>query len=388
MKAGGALTTLGKKIFAFKGGNKKEFYAYDITNGRWGERRSILDGAGKGVKDGGALTSDGLKRIYAIKGNNTLEFFFYEVERDSWHQLQSVPLGKSGKRIKGGGGVTFLRKGDSSFIFLIKGGGTNEFFKYWIEGDTWRSCAEIPKGKSNKGLKKGSCLVNHQGFIFLLKGGTNEFYAYSIENDSWLPKREIPLYAGTSQKKRKVGSGAALTSDGEERIYAFKGNCNEFYRYFPAGDSWVEKETLPRYPSERKVKDGGALTFADGNVYALKGNRTIEFWCYTPQTTHSHYLFPGPMGDAFSNQETFSLFIRPNPTRGKVYIHYKLPAKEKPTLKIYNTLGKILLSIKEKDSKESGFFPIEKLPAGVYFFHFATKGNRKEGKLVIFGRQD
>ncbi len=384
VRAGGALTAVKNFIFALKGGNTVEFYRYDIHSGKWEKKKPIPIEGGKGVKEGGGLTSDGQNTIYGIKGNNTVEFFGYEITTDTWFRLRDAPMGEKGKKIKGGAAITFVRKGESSFVFLTKGGGSTEFFVYWIEGDTWLKRKDIPLGKSNKGLKNGSALMNFANeYLFLLKGGTNEFYAYSIKDDSWLVKKPIPLYAFGSSKKTRVKKGAALTSDNEYRIYAFKGNSNEFYLYFPATDSWVEKETLPRPPSGKKVKDGGALTFVEGKVYALKGNRTLEFWCYTPDESR---LFFNALDHIPSSELTIPsvyLTCSPNPTRDKLFIRCRSGSGlgiPKGRGVIYNSSGEKLSSFLFREDNIS--LSLRWLKPGVYFIHLRGENFSERFKVL------
>ena len=53
----------------------------------------------------------------------------------------------------------------------------------------------------------------------------------------------VPPIIPDAGNDAKDGGSAAWLGDG---FYALKGaNTQEFWQYFPAGDSWVEQETLP-----------------------------------------------------------------------------------------------------------------------------------------------
>ncbi len=283
VKGGGALTFLKPNfIYAFKGNKTVEFYRYDITTGYWEKKADIpyaLDKR-KPVSNGGALTSDLERYVYAIKGNNTLEFWRYDAINDQWERLPDIPLGS--KRVKDGSGLAYVKKGDSSFVYLLKGSKTNEFYAYYIEGNIWLNKEPAPFGPSNKPFNKGSAITfDNKENIYAIKGGYFEFFAYNINTGLWERKADLPMFYNNRLKKNK--QGCALTANNEGIIFAFRGNNTlDFLTYYPEENRWYYKEPIPVYPSDKKVKDGGALTYSPYNnmIYAFKGNNTNEFWCY------------------------------------------------------------------------------------------------------------
>jgi hypothetical protein len=97
-------------------------------------------------------------------------------------------------------------------------------------------------------------------------------------------RRVTDMPAGAKGKKVKWGGALAVALDG--RIYALKGNgTGQFFSYSPMLDAWSELESIPRMGSTGKKKGvgkGGALVWADDDLYAVKGNKTLEFWRYRP----------------------------------------------------------------------------------------------------------
>ncbi|MEO0112277.1 MAG: C25 family cysteine peptidase, partial [candidate division WOR-3 bacterium] len=283
VKGGAALTFLRPNfIYAFKGNKTTEFYCYDITTGNWEKKTDIPYAAEKRkpVGNGGALTSDLERYVYAIKGNNTLEFWRYDAINDQWERLPDIPLGS--KRVKDGAGLAYVKKGDSSFVYLLKGSKTNEFYAYYIEGNIWLNKEPAPFGPSNKPFNKGSAITfDNKENIYAIKGGEFEFYAYNINNGIWQRKADLPMFYNNRLKKNK--QGCALTANWDGIVFAFRGNNTlDFLAYYPEENQWYHKEPIPVYPSDKKVKDGGALTYSFYNnmIYAFKGNNTNEFWCY------------------------------------------------------------------------------------------------------------
>ncbi|MDH5684029.1 MAG: SBBP repeat-containing protein, partial [candidate division WOR-3 bacterium] len=233
IKDGGSLVVVPDSlIFAFKGNKTNEFYAFDITNQTWTPKCSLPTvTAKKLVKKGAALTyGNGI--IYATRGNKTFEFWAYYVNGDSWKRLKDVPSG-SDISLKGGTGLAFVNKADSDFVYLLKGSKTNEFWVYYSNQDTWLKRKDAPILPSEKCYKDGSCIVyDGNNTIYALKSKTNEFYAYDINADVWTEKQTLPIIGNSGKKK--------------------------------------------------KVKNGGAMVFADSTIYAIKGGNTLEFWQYLP----------------------------------------------------------------------------------------------------------
>ncbi len=289
VKGGGSLVTvIDGDIYALKGNNTKEFYMYDISVENWNTKETIPNVSAsirKRVNKGGALTYNNFTNtIYATKGNNTLEFWAYDIANDSWFNRTQVPTGL--KRVKGGASLAFLKRGSQHYVYLLKGNNTNEFYGYHCQADTWmKSLEQAPLGSDGRKYKDGSCIVaGPNDRIYVLKGGAklNEFYAYDAADDTWYTLESIPKYNGITRKKTKVKDGAALCYDGDNLIYAFKGGNQEFWVYDITQDQWSELDTIRKLPDGKKVGSGGSLAYADNKVYALKGNGTRYLWCYTP----------------------------------------------------------------------------------------------------------
>ncbi|MGQ9678996.1 MAG: CARDB domain-containing protein, partial [bacterium] len=80
----------------------------------------------------------------------------------------------------------------------------------------------------------------------------------------------------------KQGAALAGIETDSARIYALRGNKTpDFYVYNVQSGFWRSLPPLPPGPSGKPVRKGGALC-SDGEryVYATKGNGTLEFWRY------------------------------------------------------------------------------------------------------------
>ncbi|MEO0049954.1 MAG: hypothetical protein ABIK42_02290 [candidate division WOR-3 bacterium] len=272
VRAGGCLVSSNDAIYALKGGGCPEFWRYEPVNDTWSELAPMpLGQSGKKPKAGAAMCWDRGNFIYALKGRNTREFWVYDIAGDSWISLAGLPEYTRGVRF--GSGLVFW--GDK--VFCLKGSGTNDLLVYWVRENEWHARRPVPRGVFDKPVKRGSGLVNIGERLFCLKGGTNEFYEYLPNKDTWRICAPLPFGRGI----KRCREGAALAGDGSQYIYAFKGGrTNEFWRYDVLSDSWEQLEDIPLGLSWRRVGPGGALAFCNGKVFALKGGGSRQFWCY------------------------------------------------------------------------------------------------------------
>jgi len=277
-------------VYALKGNNTYEFYRYGLGQNAlsWEARESIpaigRSGNKKAVKKGAALAAEPEGgKLYAVKGNNTREFWAYDPAARVWTQKADVPRGFVGKYVKEGSGLLAVPVSGAVCVYLLKGSGTNEFFRYHIEDDFWETMASAPTGLSGKTFKNGSALTYDYtlcGDIYALKGSYNEFFAYSILENTWTTKAPLPKQAPGSAKKTKAKDGAGLAYH-MGHVFALKGgNTNEFWAYDPNWNLWTFEAPVPTVL--KKVKGGGALVSVlpvnPNALYALRGNNTLEFW--------------------------------------------------------------------------------------------------------------
>lgn len=397
VKQGGSLVYVPEStVYALKGSNTNEFYRYDIANDAWTKVCSMpYSTKPKRVKGGAALTY-GEGYIYALKGCNTAEFWRYRPGTDSWYEKKPVPTGPKGKKIKSGSGLAFVTKGDTNFVYCLKGSKTNEFYAYWVAADSWLERKPIILAPSGKPIAGGSCMTYDPltNSIFVLKAKTNEFYIYDITQDSWQVKKPIPLF-GTMNKKKKVKDGASLVSDGNGLLYAFKGgNTDEYWAYIIAEDSWITKEPIPIGTNKKRVKAGGSLTIAGnlGRIYAFKGGNTNEFWMYVPLPTlplNTIQTGDRQEGVMTGNNPTNSLHnilsIFPNPFTKTATVKYELTEATGLVLRLYNTAGELVKTITQTNNAKNGAIRIngENLPAGIYILKLETRAFNLTRKLII-----
>ncbi|UCG43189.1 MAG: PD40 domain-containing protein, partial [candidate division WOR-3 bacterium] len=120
-------------------------------------------------------------------------------------------------------------------------------------------------------------------YLYAHRARYHELHRYDLETQSWdTAFAGMPFMGMKVQWKKSKGGGSAVWVD--SLIFALKGgNSQEFWMYSPAANEWAELETIPAYGSterKKRVRHGADVVFAEGAFYALKGNRTVELWCY------------------------------------------------------------------------------------------------------------
>ncbi len=203
-------------LYLLKGSKTRDFYAYNVTNGRWVVKPSALvySNPDKGYPIGSACTFDGEQTIYALRAKYN-ELFKYDIIGDTWSRnfLKVLPLTHPQidrkKYVKEGGALSFA----NNRLYAFKGGNSNEFWIYDFSQSSWLPGPLLPLGSENKGIKGGASLVSLNGDLFALKGNnTTGIWRYGggeflTENKGASPSEEIPVqlfFPEPIAKERKV----------------------------------------------------------------------------------------------------------------------------------------------------------------------------------------
>jgi len=380
-------------VYAFKGNNRYEFYRYNTADNTWLALESITAYnrlmKKKSVKKGSSLVMAGDAKIYATKGNGTYDWWQYDPMKPwgtRWEQKADVPNGL--KACREGVSSVAVREGGANYVYLLKGSGTYEFYRYNVAADFWETMAGALPGASTKPYKKGSCLVfDGADSIYCLKGTYGEFFVYSVAGRTWQTRDTLPR--GYFRKKVGDGAGMAYASGS---VYALKGNnTNEMWLFPTWTHAWSEGTSMTA--GSRKVKSGGALVAVPDafGLFAFRGNNTWEFWKYGPVSTD----YPSAGGEHKSVQGQsavpglqFVLAMSPNPFRNATSISYTLPKSGDVSLRLYDVTGRWVSTL------ASGYHPAgtyssqltadgSQLSAGIYLLRYEAGEYRATEKLVI-----
>ncbi|MEO0073119.1 MAG: T9SS type A sorting domain-containing protein [candidate division WOR-3 bacterium] len=383
-------------VYAAKGNKTGEFYAFDPSNGTWTTLMSIPNGSeGKPPYKGATGVSDRNNYIYATKGNNTSGFWRYEISSGTWTQLADVPLGRSGKAVKGGTDMVFTMEGDTGYVYLLKGYKT-DFFRFNTVTGVWdTTLPEAPTGMKAK-WDKGSWLVRMREWprdvIFAHKAKYHELWMFDVATHSWgsQPLASMPFVGMMGKSKKSKDGGCATFCD--IYIFALKGgNTQEFWCYDPDDDRWFELETIPSIGSSNKrkrIKAGADIVTWDEDdniiLYALKGNKTNEFWRYDGVIDLIASPRPERSGTAaqpagVARQQTGSTLI----TGRRLLM--QSDGSGQTTVRIFDASGRAVLnrSVVFGRSGSPAYIDLSAVPAGIYLLRIETANGISARKLVV-----
>jgi len=385
-------------VYALKGNGRYEFYRYNIAANVWVAKESIPAigrlGKKKAVKKGATMAT-ALSKQYAAKGNGTVEWWCYNPDTTDypWKQMTDVPAGA--KACKEGCGAATVTAGDSTYIFFLKGSGTQEFYRYNVGTGVWATKAPAPLGTSGKAYKNGSALCASEDgkTLYAVKNAYNEFYAYMPDSDKWFTKTPLPL-TGSSGKKKKVGAGGALAYH-NSIVYAIKANnTSEFWKYkcdtFGGAIGWKQMPSVPS-GSGKNVKAGGALAYGARpypSLFLTKGNNTFDFFKYG---LSSDDVFGADVATANQMGHStalggYTLSAAPNPFTKTTTIRFTLPAAGKVSLKLYDVTGS-LVTVMATGHRDAGTYTLPttatSLAKGIYVLKLETSNGNTTQKLII-----
>jgi N-acetylneuraminic acid mutarotase len=274
-------------LYVFRGGNTSDFWKYDIPSNSW-------SGFPLAKKDDGTILSQGnynqgygnsiikvnnptggQPEFYVLDGNSTSNFEKFNPSTNTWTVLAPTTSISYGAAMAAVG----------SDIYAFAGNSSNSFYKYNIPSNTWTSLALAPSY-----IYYGGSLVNPgTGNLYALAGNGTSFMIYNIANNRWNNTTDIPTHTAMAAAPATVNGGGALTYIGGN-IYALGGNnTTNFWKYNIANNRWNNAGDAPEngtpdvFPAT--VTAGGSLTTDGTYIYGTRGYLTPNVWKYNPAAT-------------------------------------------------------------------------------------------------------
>lgn len=258
------ITATSKYLYAFQGDDKLGFWAYSVAlASAWNSPVNPADTpTGVTIKEGGALTNDGVQYIYALRGDNSRVFLRYDALTNTWDDSNIADLpATTNKTVLKGGALVYL----DGYVYAFLGNDSSEFWRYEVATNTWTKMTNAPAV-----INEGGSLTTDGTNVYALQGKKQKlFWRYNVSTNSWTAL--APTLAN-------IGKGGSLVF-ANNAIYALRGDGKKsFYRYNIAANTWTALVDFPQ-----SVNEGGSLSFDGSYINALRGN-SKEFYRYDFQT--------------------------------------------------------------------------------------------------------
>ena len=235
---------------------------------------------------------------FVISGSFLNDVYKYDKANDTWIQLQDIPFSGRGYSY----GVSIGDKAYMGFGSTLNSTFPNDWWEYDMNNDSWLQLANFPgDGRQHPAM----IVVNNN--IYMGCGGNGngnlgDWWEYNISLDIWTQKSNItgnnrhhPYYFGIGDYAYVgFGHGSLPGPGSNSSPYIY----NDFYRYDPSNDSWLQ---LADFPSEARV--AGTQFSYNGKGYILSGEgdnhqplNSGEFWEYDPNNDSWSQLTSHPGG--------------------------------------------------------------------------------------------
>ncbi|MEO0078780.1 MAG: T9SS type A sorting domain-containing protein, partial [candidate division WOR-3 bacterium] len=252
-------------VYALTGANTVAFWRYDIGADSWSSLADVpLEPSNKKVRGGTdaefVMVND-TGYVYLLKGEKD-DFLRFNTVTEVW-QVLPEPRSSSGQRWHRG---SWLVSDGAGRLYAHKAR-CHEFMQFDVTENAWRATmlAGMPRLSTVTGRRKksrdGADGAWFNGGINALKGGnTQEFWRYDPMGDSWFEQDTMPAFGSTGRRKRVWYGGNIASYDGVA-LFALKGNKTlECWRYVPGTTICARRAT----PDARRGVQSGAMSGVSG----------------------------------------------------------------------------------------------------------------------------
>lgn len=272
-------------LYFFRAGTTNTFYRYSVADNVWLGMTGVNEFAPMTTNYSSLSYSSSENKLYGFRGLNTTNFWKFDPTAGTngqWVGPKQVVDGTIALNT-GSDLIWNGQEGASSYIYTVRGGGTNGFYRYDMATNSWGVKANLPYSL-NTDIKGTWC----NGNLYFLQAGGTGFYRYT--EDTWTTLSTTPLLA-------TAGAGAGLACASDNSIYALRGGGNSnFYRYV-SGTGWSALPATAIGTTTYYPNIGARIVAIGVDVYAMMGNGETAFlkysggaWSEVARTPFAQYL--------------------------------------------------------------------------------------------------
>ena len=225
---------------------------------------------------------------------------------------------------------------------------------------------------------------------YILAGGTRSFDSAKHSYDAWLLKTDASgdtvwtkLYGGTEQES---AYSVRQTGDGGYIVLGYSALGTWILKTDAAGDTlWTKSMKAGSGMHIEQTADGGYIFVSNG----FTGSTLYDTWLVkliqSPNAVSPNEAIISP--SEFSLSQNY-----PNPFNPETTIEYSLVKPEKITIKIYDALGREIITVIDKEEQSLGSHSIKwngkdkdgnSVSSGIYYYRLITSEGSMTRKSVF-----
>jgi N-acetylneuraminic acid mutarotase len=340
-----------------------DFWEYNPLTNKW-LKKADYPGGGRYAATAFAINGKGYICLGIDEdGNNTNDLWEYNPDSDTWLRKANFPdLARYG--------ASCFVIGDTAFIGTGSFGVAQEYlFDLWMyvpRTNKWSKKADFP---GYKRCHASAFSIGNFGFMGsgLLDNNTptKDFWKYNPQTDSWTRCADLP------DQPRLGCISFVINRNGYLGLgFDQKKDYNNFYKYDPVIDSWMEIVT-----DNNIIERRGSVGFSIGTVGYFATGETKnglmpDLWAFNSGEENNN---PGSVIE----DEYFSIF--PNPAVEEINIVSSTSLRGK-ILSVFNSVGQEVLRLQVTKRKE--IIDISKFAVGTYLVKIRDQKKIKAIKFI------
>ncbi len=224
------------------------------------------------------------EEIFVYKGGGWRDYWRYSTSDNTWHPIAPIPDDKARPYFD------LISLGDDYlYTFDYWGSSGPVIWQYSISNNIWSQLASYPGGTVYSGTYAVGAIINNEKLVYVFTG-PDDFWKFSITNNEWNKMTNAPPFS------------SVMLSVENNYIYGIHIGSNNWWRYSLLDDTLM---TLSSTPVVFETQ-GAKLAKSGDNIYAIRSGTydydnqlwlpTSDFWRYSISRNEWFPLDPLPKG--------------------------------------------------------------------------------------------